>query len=64
MRQKTSKQTVPECLIDGYVTLLKNCSKVGDPGRNAGIYRRDTLAKLEQTDPQLYNAVIKRLGDK
>ena len=60
----SKKQTVNEALVDGYYTMLKNCSKLGDPGRNAGIYRRDTLAKLEQSDPQLYNAVIKRLGDK
>lgn len=58
------KQKVNEALIDGYVAMLKNCSKEGQPGRCSGIYRRDTLAKLEATDPQLYNAVIKRLGDK
>ena len=58
------KATVPESLIDGWVTMLKNCSKVGQPGRYSGIYRRDVLAKLKVENEALYNAVIKRLGDK
>lgn len=58
------KQTVPESLIDGWVTMLKNCSKVGQPGRYSGIYRRDVLAKLKVENEALYNTVIKRLGDK
>ena len=55
------KQTVPESLIDGYATMLKNCSKVGQPGRYSGIYRCDVLAKLKLENEALYNAVIKRL---
>lgn len=55
------KQTVPEPLIDGYATMLKNCSKIGQPGRYSGIYRRDVLAKLKAENEALYNAVIKRL---
>ena len=58
------KQTVPESLIDGYATMLKNCSKVGQPGRYSGIYRRDVLAKLKLENEALHNAVVKRLGDK
>jgi len=58
------KQTVNEALVDGYYTNLKNCSKVGQPGRYSGIYRRDVLAKLKAENEALYNAVIKRLGDK
>ena len=58
------KQTVPESLIDGWATMLKNCSKVGQPGRYSGIYRRDVLAKLKLENEALYNAVVKRLGDK
>ena len=55
------KQTVPDSLVDGFVTNLKNCSKIGQPGRYSGIYRRDVLAKLETENKALYNAVIKRL---
>ena len=58
------KQTVPESLVDGFYTNLKNCSKIGQPGRHSGIYRRDVLAKLKLENEALYNAVIKRLGDK
>ena len=58
------KATVPESLVDGFVTNLKNCSKVGQPGRYSGIYRRDVLAKLKLENEALYNAVVKRLGDK
>ena len=58
------KATVPESLRDGWATMLKNCSKVGQPGRYSGIYRRDVLAKLKLENEALYNAVIKRLGDK
>jgi len=55
------KATVPESLVDGYYTNLKNCSKVGQPGRYSGIYRRDVLAKLKVENEALHNAVIKRL---
>lgn len=55
------KQTVPESLVDGFYTNLKNCSKVGQPGRYSGIYRRDVLAKLKVENEALHNAVIKRL---
>jgi len=47
--------------VDGYYTNLKNCSKVGQPGRHSGIYRRDVLAKLKLENEALHNAVIKRL---
>ena len=47
--------------MDGFVTNLKNCSKIGQPGRYSGIYRRDVLAKLKAENEALHNAVIKRL---
>jgi len=55
------KQTIPESLVDGYVTNLKGCSKAGQPGWQSGIYRRNVLAALKVENEQLYNAVIKRL---
>ena len=58
------RKSVSEALVDGYATMLKNCSKVGQPGRYSGIYRRDVLAKLKLENEALHNAVIKRLGDK
>jgi hypothetical protein len=58
------KATAPDALVDGFVTNLKNCSKVGQPGRYSGIYRRDVLAKLKVENEALHNAVVKRLGDK
>lgn len=64
MRQKTSKQTVSETLVDGYYTMLKNTTKPGDPGKHSGKYRTDVLNGLKDKNEQLYNAVIKRLGDK
>ena len=55
------RQSVSEALVDGFYTNLKNCSKVGQPGRYSGIYRRDVLAKLKLDNEALHNAVIKRL---
>jgi len=51
------KQTVPKSLVDGWVNMLKGCSK-------NGFYRERALAKLKAENEALYNAVIKRLGDK
>ena len=59
-----SDQNTFEALVTGYYNMLKNCSKVGQPGRYSGIYRRDVLAKLKAENEALHNAVIKRLGDK
>lgn len=60
---KVKKSAVPETLIDGYHTLLKNCSKEGQPGRYSGQYRKQVLDKLQQENPQLHAAVVKKLGD-
>ena len=44
--------------------MLKNTTKPGDPGKHSGKYRTDVLNGLKDKNEQLYNAVIKRLGDK
>lgn len=51
------KQTAPKSIVDGWVNMLKGCSK-------NGFYRQKVLDALKLENEQLYNAVVKRLGDK